>query len=262
MSKYDNLTLFKEKGIGIVTINRPLALNILNRKTVHELDLLSDELSKDDSIKVVIIVGSGDKAFCAGGDISEQRSMNVLEARSWAKMGQSVLNKIENLRQPVIATVNGYALGGGCELAMACDIRIASDKAKFALPEVSLGIIPGFGGTQRLGRLIGRGRAKELLFTGEMIDAMEAYRIGLVNKVVAPEELMNAAKVMAQKIMSQAPFALKVCKAAVMEGLDVDFETGQAYEAEVFALCFATNDQKEGITAFLENFWKNAKPIL
>jgi len=178
--------------------------------------------------------------------------MSAVEGRKWAKFAQAVFNKIENFPRPVIAAVNGFALGGGCELAMACDIRIASEKAKFGQPEVSLGIPPGFGGTQRLPRLVGKGRAKELLFTGDMIDAAEAYRIGLVNQVAAPEELLNAAKAMAQKIMTRGPVAVELCKAAVNEGLDVDLESGVAFEAEVFGLCFATADQKEGMAAFVE----------
>jgi enoyl-CoA hydratase len=178
--------------------------------------------------------------------------MSAIEGRSWGKLGQAVFNKIENFAKPVIAAINGFALGGGCELAMACDIRIASEKAKFGQPEVTLGILPGFGGTQRLARLVGKGIAKELLYTGDMIDATEAYRIGLVNKIVDAGELMNTAKTMAQKIMSRAPIAVRLCKAAVNKGLDVDLESGIAYEAEVFGLCFTTRDQKEGMAAFVE----------
>jgi enoyl-CoA hydratase len=252
MSTYENLLFRSEDGVGIVTIHRPKALNALNAATIHELDRMFDELGSDDSIKVIIITGSGEKSFVAGADITEMQHMSAVEGRNWGKLAQAVFSKIENIPKPVIAAVNGYALGGGCELAMACDIRIASEKAKFGQPEVSLGIPPGFGGTQRLARLVGKGRAKELLFTGDMIDAAEAYRIGLVNKVTAPDELFNTAKAMAQKIMSRAPIAVQVCKAAVNEGLDVDLKSGIAYEAEVFGLCFATRDQKEGMTAFVE----------
>ncbi|WP_371380484.1 short-chain-enoyl-CoA hydratase [Sporomusa aerivorans] len=251
MSEYTNLLLEVADNIGIVTINRPRFLNALNVATVYELDRVADELTKNENVKVVIITGK-DKAFVAGADITEMQSMTAIEARSWGQLGQAVFSKIENLPKPVIAAVNGFALGGGCELAMACDIRIASDKAKFGQPEVSLGIIPGFGGTQRLPRLVGKGRAKEILFTGEIIDAPEAYRIGLVNKVVAPDELMSAAIAMAHKIMSQAPLAVQGCKTAVNIGLNSDLEFGVAYEAEVFGLCFATSDQKEGMIAFLE----------
>ncbi|MGL5513997.1 MAG: short-chain-enoyl-CoA hydratase [Sporomusa sp.] len=252
MSGYENLLFEVENGIGIVTINRPKALNALNAATIYELDRIFTELANDPTVKVVVLTGGGEKSFVAGADITEMQAMSAIEGRNWAKLAQAVFNKIENLSQPVIAAVNGYALGGGCEIAMACDIRIAADKAKFGQPEVSLGIPPGFGGTQRLARLIGKGRAKEMLFTGDMIDAAEAYRIGLVNKVATSEELMNTAKAMAQKIMSRAPVAVQVCKAAVNEGLDTDLDSAIAYEAEVFGLCFSTADQKEGMTAFVE----------
>jgi len=251
MSNYENILFGKENGIGIVTINRPKVLNALNAATILELDRLFDEIARDDSIHVVIVTGSGEKAFVAGADIAEMASMSAIEGRNWGKLAQAVFNKLENLPQPVIAAVNGFALGGGCELAMACDIRIASEKAKFGQPEVSLGITPGFAGTQRLPRLVGKGRAKELLFSGGMIDAAEAHRIGLANKVVAPEELIAAARDMAGIIMSRGPVAVRLCKAAVNEGLDMDLESGMAYEAEVFGLCFATADQKEGMSAFL-----------
>ena len=252
MSDYQNLIFENQSGIGIVTVNRPKALNALNADTMAELDSLMGAIAKDPAVKVVIITGVGDKAFVAGADIAYMQPLTAAEGRAWGKAGQTVFDKIENLPQPVIAAVNGFALGGGNELAMACDIRIACDKAKFGQPEVTLGITPGFGGTQRLARLIGKGRAKELLFTGDMIDAADAYRVGLVNKVVAPEELMDAAKALALKIMSRSPVAVGLCKAAVNEGLDTDLQTGVAYEAEVFGLCFASDDQKEGMAAFLE----------
>lgn len=252
MSQYANL-LFEVKGsIGIIALHRPKALNALNTELLQELSNLLDRIKEDKSLEIVIITGSGEKAFAAGADIAEMQKLTAIEGRNFGKIGQDVFNKLESLPQPVIAAVNGFALGGGCELAMACDIRIASEKAKFGQPEVSLGITPGFGGTQRLPRLIGKGRAKELIYTGDMIDAGEAYRIGLVNKVVAPEELMNAAQVMAAKILSRAPVAVQLSKAAVNEGLNMDLASGIAYEAEVFGLCFATVDQKEGMTAFVE----------
>lgn len=252
MLNVENLLFEKQEGIGIITVNRPKALNALNRATLVEIDSLFEVLGKDEEIKAIIITGSGDKAFVAGADITEMQQMTGVEGRAWGKLAQAVFHKIENFPRPVLAAVNGYALGGGCELAMACDIRIASEKAKFGQPEVSLGITPGFGGTQRLPRLIGRGRAKELLFTGDMIDAEEAYRIGLVNKIAAHQNLVETAKEMANRIMLRGPVAVTLCKAAVNEGLDVDLESGCAYEAEVFGLCFATADQKEGMTAFLE----------
>jgi enoyl-CoA hydratase len=253
MGEYANLLLETDSdGISTVTINRPKALNALNAATIYELDQVFDELVANPAAKVVIITGSGEKSFVAGADILEMKDKAAVEGRQWGKLAQAVFSKIENLPKPVIAAVNGYALGGGCELAMACDIRIASEKAKFGQPEVSLGIPPGFGGTQRLPRLVGKGRAKELLFTGDMIDAAEAYRIGLANQVVAPEELIDKAKAMAHKILSRAPIAVQVCKAAVNTGLDIDLNSAIAYEAEVFGLCFATEDQKEGMTAFIE----------
>ena len=250
--EFTNLLFENQDGIGLITLNRPKALNALNQATLEELNQIADKLAQDTSVKVIIITGSGEKAFVAGADITQMQPMSAIEGRNFGKLGQAVFNKIENLPQPVIGAINGFALGGGCELAMACDIRYASDKAKFGQPEVTLGITPGFAGTQRLARLVGKGRAKELLYTGDIIDAHEAYRLGLVNKVVPAEELMLAVMVLAQKILSRAPVAVQLCKAAVNEGLDTDLETGTAYEAEVFGLCFATADQKEGMGAFVE----------
>ena len=250
--EFTNLLFENLDGVGLITVNRPKALNALNQATLDELNKIADMLAQDASVKVVIITGSGEKAFVAGADITQMQPMSAIEGRNFGKLGQAVFNKIENLPQPVIGAINGFALGGGCELAMACDIRYASDKAKFGQPEVTLGITPGFAGTQRLARLVGKGRAKELLYTGDIIDANEAYRLGLVNKVVPVEELMPAVTALAQKILSRAPVAVQLCKAAVNEGLDTDLETGTAYEAEVFGLCFATADQKEGMGAFVE----------
>jgi enoyl-CoA hydratase len=227
-------------------------MNALNIATLNELYSLLSVIAKDSEVKVVIVTGGGEKSFVAGADITEMRSLGAAEGRACGKLGQTVFAKLENLPQPVIAAVNGFALGGGCELALACDIRIASKKAKFAQPEVSLGITAGFGGSQRLPRLVGKGRAKELLYTADIIDAAEAYRIGLVNKVTAPEELMSTAKALANKIMSRAAVAVQLTKAAVNEGMDMDLDSGIAYEAEVFGLCFATEDQKEGMAAFVE----------
>ena len=252
MSEYKNITFEVQDSIGVLTVNRPKVLNALNRETMQELHDLAGKIAGDKTVGVVIITGSGDKAFVAGADISQMQSMSALEGRQWGRFSQNVFNAIENLPQPVIAAVNGYALGGGCELAMCCDMRIASEKAKFGQPEVLLGVVPGFAGTQRLPRLIGKGRAKELLFTGNQIDAAEAYRIGLVNAVVPADQLMEEAKKWAKIILSRGPVAVQLCKAAVNEGLDMDFESGQAYESEVFGLCFATEDQKEGMAAFLE----------
>lgn len=248
----ENLIYEKTNDICVITINRPKALNALNETTLSELDVLVTAIEKDSSVKVVIIRGAGEKAFVAGADITAMQTMTAMEARTFAKLGQTVFNKIENLPQPVIAAIHGFALGGGCELAMACDIRIATEKAKFGQPEVMLGVTPGFAGTQRLPRLVGKGMAKELLFVGDPIDAAEAYRIGLVNKVVPVEALMDTAMAMAEKVASRAQIAVKLCKSAVNEGMDMDSDSGIAYEAEVFGLCFATVDQKEGMTAFTE----------
>lgn len=252
MSQYNNLIFEVQDSIGILTINRPKVLNALNQETMQELKDLVEKIAADKTVGVVIVTGSGEKSFVAGADISQMQPMSALEGRQWGRFSQGVFNAIENLPQPVIAAVNGYALGGGCELAMCCDMRIASEKAKFGQPEVLLGVVPGFAGTQRLPRLVGKGRAKELLFTGNQIDAAEAYRIGLVNKVVPAEQLMDVAKEWAKIILSRGPVAVQLCKAAVNEGMDMDFESGQAYESEVFGLCFATQDQSEGMAAFVE----------
>ncbi len=252
MSPLQNILFERQGAIGIVTINRPKVLNALNKETMRELKTLVEQIAVDQEIGVVIVTGSGDKSFDAGADITEMQPLSALEGRQWGKFSQGVFNALENLPQPVIAAVNGYALGGGCELAMSCDIRIASEKAKFGQPEVLLGVIPGFAGTQRLPRLIGKGRAKELLFTGKQIDAMEAYRIGLVNAVVPAEKLLDVAKEWANLILSRGMVAVQLCKSAVNEGMDMDFESGQAYEAEAFGLCFATEDQAEGMAAFVE----------
>lgn len=249
---YRNVLFEKEDSIGLLTINRPQVLNALNRETMTEISQVVGKIATDPEVAVLIITGAGEKSFVAGADISEMRTLSALEGRAWSKFSQATFNAIENLPQPVIAAVNGYALGGGCELAMSCDIRIASDKAKFGQPEVLLGVVAAFAGTQRLPRLVGKGRAKELLFTGDQIDAAEACRIGLVNKVVPAGELLTAAKALAAKIISRGPVAVQLCKAAVNEGLDMDLESAQAYEAEVFGLCFATADQKEGMNAFVE----------
>ncbi|WP_312338714.1 enoyl-CoA hydratase-related protein [Anaerospora hongkongensis] len=249
---YRNVLFEKEDSIGLLTINRPQVLNALNRETMTEISQVVGKIATDPEVAVLIITGAGEKSFVAGADISEMRTLSALEGRAWSKFSQATFNAIENLPQPVIAAVNGYALGGGCELAMSCDIRIASDKAKFGQPEVLLGVVAAFAGTQRLPRLVGKGRAKELLFTGDQIDAAEACRIGLVNRVVPAGELLTAAKALAAKIISRGPVAVQLCKAAVNEGLDMDLESAQAYEAEVFGLCFATADQKEGMNAFVE----------
>ena len=248
----ENILCEMRGRVALVTINRPKVLNALNRQTMSELKTVIDQIALSRETGAVILTGSGEKAFVAGADIAEMQNLSALEGRDWGKFSQGVFNSIENLAQPVIAAINGYALGGGCELAMSCDIRIASENARFGQPEVLLGVIPGFAGTQRLPRLVGKGRAKELLFTGEQIDAAEALRIGLVNRITPKEKLLETAFAMAETILSRGPVAVKLCKAAVNEGLDMDFESAQAYEAEAFGLCFATADQKEGMKAFVE----------
>lgn len=249
---FKNVILTKENGIGYLTINRPKALNALNSATLSEICLATDEISKDDEILVVILTGAGEKSFVAGADISEMKDMNVIEGRKFGILGNKTFRAIETLEKPVIAAVNGFALGGGCELSMACDIRIASTNAKFAQPEAGLGITPGFGGTQRLARLVGMGMAKQLIYTTNIINAQEAYRIGLVNKVVALEELIPEAEKIANDIIKNAPFAVKLCKQAINRGMQVDMDTAIAFEAELFGECFSTEDQTEGMTAFIE----------
>ncbi len=249
---FENILLEKDGAIAVVTINRPKALNALNAATLQELDVAFGDLAADEAVSVVILTGAGEKAFVAGADISFMKDLSAVAARNFAMLGQAVFNKIENLPQPVIAAVNGFALGGGCELSMACDIRLASEDAKFGQPEVNLGVPPGFAGTQRLPRLVGKGRAKELLYTAGMIDAEEAYRIGLVNKVCPAAELLDTARAMAAKIAAKGQVAIRLTKSAVNQGLEMDAARGMAYEAEIFGLAFASEDQKEGMAAFLE----------
>ena len=248
---FQNLIYRREEGIGILSINRPKALNALNTNLLTELNRAIDMACKDNEVDVMVITGEG-KAFIAGADISEMKSMMAEDARDFSKLGNALFRKIELMEKPVIAAVNGFALGGGCELAMGCDIRIAGEKAKFGQPEVSLGITPGFGGTQRLSRLVGIAKAKELIFTGKIIDAEAAEKIGLVNEVVPQEELMDRAMEMAKKISSASKSAIKYSKAAINRGFETDIETGLDMERDLFALCFATFDQKEGMEAFLQ----------
>jgi enoyl-CoA hydratase len=248
-----NNVLFEKEGkIAVVTINRPKALNALNTETLKELDFVIDELALDSEVYAVILTGAGEKAFVAGADISEMKEMNVSAGRKFGILGNKVFRKLEILDKPVIAALNGFTLGGGCELSMACDIRIASSKAKIGQPEVGLGITPGFGGTQRLVRLVGMGMAKQLIYTARNIDASEALRIGLVNKVVEPETLMDEAKALANTIAKNAPIAVKLCKEAINRGSQCDIDTALMYESEVFGECFSTEDQKDAMTAFVE----------
>lgn len=249
--EYKKLIIQDNGAVRVIKINNPEALNALNTAILKELDAAFTEVAEDNGILAVVLTGEG-RAFVAGADISEMKSKNAIEGEIFGKLGASVFRKIELLPKPVIAAVNGFALGGGCELAMSCDIRLASAKAKFGQPEVGLGITPGFSGTQRMPRLIGMGKAKELIYTADIIDAAEAYRIGLVNHVYEPEALMEEAMKMAEKIVSKAPIAVKNSKEAINRGIQTDMDSAVAIEAYLFGLCFASEDQKEGMTAFFE----------
>ncbi len=250
--KYKFLLYSKEEGIGIVTINRPESLNALNGEVFTELYKLFQEIEDDQDVRVVILTGSGEKAFIAGADIAEMQAQSSVEIRSFIDKGRRASDRIYTLSKPVIAAINGFALGGGCELAMCCDLRVVSEKARFGQPEINLGIIPGGGGTQRLSRLIGMTRAKELIYTGNAIDANTAFTMGLVNKVVPPESLMAEAKELARKLLSKSSIALALAKKAITSGANMNLPSGLDLEAECFTLSFATEDQKEGMSAFLQ----------
>ena len=242
---------YAEEGVvGILTIDRQEALNALNGDVLTEIADVVTRVETKGALRALIITGAG-RSFVAGADIAAMGPMNMTEGRDWGRLGAAVFRRIELLELPTIAAVNGFALGGGCELAMSCDLILASEKAKFGQPEVTLGITPGFSGTQRLARRVGAARAKELIYTGGMISAQEAERIGLVNKVTAPEDLLNEAKALASRIAANAPLAVKYSKAAIDRGLQGDIDSGIAVENEFFALCFATEDQKTGMKAFL-----------
>ena len=245
--EYQNILFEIEAGIAVITFNRPEAMNALNNQTRSEFGSAIEKVARDDEIRVLILTGSG-KSFVAGSDIKEFKQTTPFAAHNITRLGTMV----ERLEKPVIAAVNGYCLGGGCELAMACDIIIASEKAKFGQPEINLGIIPGGGGTQRLQRLVGVCKAKELIFTGDIIGAEEADRIGLVNHVVAVDELMPAAKLMAQKIATKSPAALKLAKQAINKGMQTGLEDGLDYEREVYSLALTLDDKIEGVNAFIE----------
>ena len=248
----NNVMLEVADQIATVTINRPKSLNALNTETLTELNQCFTELEKRKDVRVVILTGAGSKSFVAGADISEMVNATPAEGRAMSLLALETFNKLENMPQVTIAAVNGYALGGGCEICMSCDIRVAAENAVFGQPECGLGIIPGFGGTQRLARLIGKGRAKELIFTCDRIDAQEAYRIGLANKVVPAEELMDTCRKMASKILSKASYAVSVAKSVINAGMDMDLTNGLKLEADACAVTFATHDKQEGMTAFLE----------
>lgn len=249
---FSNILFEKKSAIAYVTVNRPKVLNALNMATMEELRAAFHDIKNDAGLRVVILTGSGEKAFIAGADIGELAKNDAVSAKEYTHRGQSVLNLIENLGKPVIACINGFALGGGCEIALACTMRLASENAKLGQPEVKLGIIPGYGGTQRLPRLVGKGVAMQLLLTGEMISAQEAHRIGLVNEVVPAAELIPRAEAIAQKIIANGPLAVQYTMEAVNKGMEMPLAEGLYLEATLFGLASATEDKKEGTTAFLE----------
>ena len=249
---YENILLDKKDAIAYVTVNRPKVLNALNGATIEELRAAFHELKQDASIRVVILTGAGEKAFVAGADIAELAERDPVSGKEFAHRGQNVFNLIENLGKPVIACINGFALGGGCELALACTLRLASDNARLGQPEVKLGIIPGYGGTQRLPRLVGKGLAMQMVLTGEMITAQEAHRIGLVNEVTSATELIPRAEVIAAKIIANAPLAVQYTLEAVNKGMEMPLPNGLFLETALFGVCCATEDKTEGTSAFLE----------
>ena len=249
---FSNILCEKKNAIAYVTVNQPKVLNALNMATMEELRTAFHDIKNDASVRVIILTGAGEKAFIAGADIGELAKHDAVSGKEYTHRGQSVLNLIENLGKPVIACINGFALGGGCEIAMACTMRLASETAKLGQPEVKLGIIPGYGGTQRLPRLLGKGIAMQLVLTGEMISAQEAHRIGLVNEVTAPGDLIPRAEAIAQKIIANAPLAVQYAMEAVNKGMEMTLAEGLYLEAALFGVSCATEDKKEGTTAFLE----------
>jgi enoyl-CoA hydratase/carnithine racemase len=249
---YENILFEKKDTIAYVTINRPKVLNALNMATMEELRAAFTVIKDDREVRVAILTGSGEKAFIAGADIGELSKHDAVSGKEYTHRGQSVLDLIENLGKPVIACINGFALGGGCEIAMACTMRLASENAKLGQPEVKLGIIPGYGGTQRLPRLVGKGIAMQLLLSGEMISAQEAHRIGLVNEVTTATELIPRAEAIAQKIIANAPLAVQYTMEAVNKGMEMTLAESLYLEAVLFSVACASEDKKEGTTAFLE----------
>src|SRR5499427_1465703 len=249
---FENILFEKKNAIAYVTVNRPKVLNALNMATMEELRAAFHDIKNDAVIRVVIFTGVGEKAFIAGADIGELATQDAVRGKEYTHRGQNVLNLVENLGKPVIACINGFALGGGCEIAMACTMRLASDNAKLGQPEVKLGIIPGYGGTRRLPRLVGKGLAMQLVLTGEMIPAQEAHRMGLVNEVTAPGDLIPRAEAIAAKIIANAPLAVQYAMEAVNKGMEMTLSAGLYLEAVLFSVACSSEDKKEGTTAFLE----------
>ncbi len=249
---YDTIELTQKDELSLITINRPKALNALNQKVLEELADALGEFERDEKSKVCVITGAGEKAFVAGADIAEMAELTPLEAERFCRVGQEVFLKIEEIEKPVVAAVNGFALGGGTELVLACDLVYASEKARFGQPEINLGIIPGFGGTQRLAKVIGVRRAKEWIYSGDMVDAKRAEAYGLVNAVFPPDKLMEEVEAVAKKLASKPPYALGQAKKAIEKGLVLDLRTGSVLEREAFSMTFASEDRGEGIRAFLD----------
>jgi enoyl-CoA hydratase len=252
MPTFENLVYEKKSSIAYLTINRPKALNALNALTLQEIAAALEDAHSDPEVAGLIVTGTGERAFVAGADIKEVAAISGVTASTYARFGQSVFDRIENLGKPVIAAINGFALGGGCELALACTLRLASTNAKLGLPEVKLGVIPGYGGTQRLPRLVGKGRALQIMLTGDPIDAQEAHRIGLVNEVVEPAALISRAEEILKKIQANGPLAIRLCMEAVNRGLEVSQAQGMALENSLFGVVTTSADKTEGTTAFLE----------
>ena len=249
---YENIILELEGPIAIIKFNRPKAMNALNSATLDELKHVGSEVALAKEIKVVIVTGAGEKAFVAGADIQEMKDMTPVQATAFSHKGHAALGILENMRKPVIAAVNGYALGGGFEVALACDMIYASDKARLGFPEVTLGIFPGFGGTQRTARLVGTAKAKELVLTGKVITAQEGFEMGLLNKVTTPDQLMAEVRELAAKMLAAGPVGIGLAKYLVNKSLSLDIDSGLELEANTFGVCFGTQDQKEGMTAFVE----------
>jgi enoyl-CoA hydratase len=251
MSAFDNISVEKKAALAYLTVNRPKALNALNKATLEEIGAALEDIRGDAGISGLIVTGAGGKAFVAGADITEIASISSVEASAFTRRGQAVFDLLENLGKPSVAAVDGFALGGGCELAMACTLRVATESARFGQPEVKLGVIPGFGGTQRLPRLVGRGRALQMILTGEPIDAQEAHRIGLVNEIVATEKLLERAAEILRKIGANAPLAVRFSIEAVNRGLQTSQSEGLVIESALFAVCASSEDKREGTAAFI-----------